>query len=257
MDSIDFTQFRTPESRFRTVLRAYSHKPKNRFGDPEYVFMHVGKTGGTSINAFFRDCHNASLRVPIVLNHNWNFKMARLRYPKAKIVVVLRDPLERIISGFNFRLREGRPEGHPWRDSEAIAYGHFNSAEKFLLSLGSDEPYDLSAIRYCFRKINHLRRGYCFHFGDLKNESNLSTSPIHSIGIKDIGKSLPDLIARLNLIETNKLPSIGNIYESSVSSASFIDRKVDENYLMKIRSRIHSEYETYESLKTKDVNMNK
>lgn len=248
MNDIDFTQTRPQEKRFRTLVRAYSHKPKNRFGDPEYVFMHVGKTGGTSINAFFRDCHNAGLRVPIVLNHNWSFQMARMRYPKAKIIVVLRDPLERIVSGFNFRLREGRPQGHPWSNSEAIAFSHFRNATSFLDALCSDEPQDISALGFCFRNINHLRRGYRYHFGDLSKEPSLSNETMHVIPMGDIGRSLPNLIQDLNASEQEKIPEVGNMYTSSILSASLVRDKKYMNLTTKMRSRIKIEYNTYDYL---------
>lgn len=247
-NNIDFTQNRSPESRWKTLVRAYSHKPKNKFGDPRYVFMHVGKTGGTSINVFFQNCHKAGLRVPIVLNHNWSFQMARLRYPNAKIIVVLRDPLERIISGFNFRLREGRPHGHPWTSNEAIAYGHFCNAESFMNALCSDEPQHISALGFCFRNINHLRRGYKFHFGDLHKEPLFSVKNIHPIRIENIDHSLKKIIMKLNSDHSENFPNVENRYKSFVPSEFFIQNKNDANSLSIIKSRLFMEYQSYEML---------
>ncbi len=247
-NNIDFTQTRPPETRFKTLVRAYSHKPKNKFGDSKYVFMHVGKTGGTSINAFFQNCDKAGLRVPIVLNHNWSFQMARLRYPKAKIFVVLRDPLERIISGFNFRLREGRPAGHPWTANEAIVYSHFGNVDFFMDALCSDEPRDISALRFCFKNINHLRRGYRYHFGDIRNEPNRSTKTLHAIPIGDIDLSLPKLIQNLNKTESADMPKVGNMYKSPTPSSNLAEDEKYIDYLQKVKSKIKSEYDTYNFL---------
>jgi len=252
-NNIDFTQTRPPESRWKTLARAYSHKPKNKFGDPRYVFMHVGKTGGTSVNTFFQNCHKAGLRVPIVLNHNWSFQMARLRYPQAKIIVVLRDPLERIISGFNFRLREGRPKGHPWTDKEAIAYGHFGNAEIFMDALCSDDPRHISALGFCFRNINHLRRGYKFHFGDLDKERFSSTQKIRPIKIENIEQSLKILISELNFIQPKSLPQVSQIYKSSIPSKSFIYNKMDINSLGAVKTKIFMEYEFFNTLKNQKL----
>lgn len=253
-DSIDFTQVRPPESRFRTLVRAYSHKPKNKFGDPEYVFMHVGKTGGTSVNSFFHDCHKEGLRVPIVLNHNWSYQMAKIRYPNAKIIVVLRDPLERIVSGFNFRLREGRPNGHPWSDSEAIAFSHFRTADDFLAALYSDNPREISAAAFCFRNINHLRRGYRFHFGDIHKQPALSNNSLHSIPMNNMGPTLRTLIQELNSIEMGAIPEVGTKYKSAVPSANHLNNQHDMTRLPKIKSRIQTEYETFNFLLQHSVN---
>lgn len=247
-DNIDFTQVRPPESRFRTLVRAYTHKPKNKFGDPNYVFMHVGKTGGTSVNRFFHDCHRAGLRVPIVLNHNWSFQMARTRYPGAKIIVVLRDPLERIVSGFNFRLREGRPKGHPWSDSEAIAFSHFRTAKEFLTGLHSDDARELSAAAFCFRNINHLRRGYRYHFGDIHKQPAPADKFLYTIPMKNMGPRLQTLIQELNSVKTDEIPEVGTKYKSAVPSADHLNDQKDMNRLPKIKSRIQMEYETYDFL---------
>jgi hypothetical protein len=241
-DNIDFTQVRPPESRFRTLVRAYTHKPKNKFGDPNYVFMHVGKTGGTSVNRFFHDCHRAGLRVPIVLNHNWSFQMARTRYPGAKIIVVLRDPLERIVSGFKSRLREGRPLGHPWRNDEAVAFSHFKSAESFIHALSSDEDYDISATRFCFRSINHLRRGYNYQFEDLDYASQASGASLRVVRLEDISTSIPAIVAELNPAGAQKIPDLGEFHRATVSTGSVLD-SFAENNLRKIRGRLQKEYE--------------
>ncbi|MEH6724611.1 MAG: hypothetical protein V7703_00540 [Hyphomicrobiales bacterium] len=247
-NDIDFTQIRPPESRWKTLAKAYTHKPKNKFGDPRYVFMHVGKTGGTSVNTFFQNCHKAGLRVPIVLNHNWSFQMARLRYPQAKIIVVLRDPLERIISGFNFRLREGRPAGHPWTANEAIVYSHFGNVGCFMDALCSDETQHISALGFCFRNINHLRRGYKFHFGDLDKEPLSTTKILRPIRIENIEGSLRNIIAELNSIQSENFPKIRKMYESSVPSETFVQNKKYINSLPIIKSRIFMEYQIYKTL---------
>ncbi|MGJ8671288.1 MAG: hypothetical protein ACSHXK_17525 [Oceanococcus sp.] len=248
-NDIDFTQTRPPESRLRTLVRAYSHKPKNKFGDTEYVFMHVGKTGGTSISAFVRNCHEVGLRVPIVLNHNWSFKMARTRYPKANLIIVLRDPLERIISGFKSRLREGRPLGHPWRNEEAIAFAHFKSAEKFTDALSSDEAYDISAARFCFRSINHLRRGYRYQFAELNDVANAQRESLCVVRLEEIGTSIPEIIADLNSLKKQEVPALGTIHNAAVSTGSVLDR-ISEDDIRKIRGRLQMEYECYSRIKS-------
>lgn len=247
-EDIDFTQTRRPKSRFNTFVRVRSHKPKNRFGDPEYVFMHVGKTGGTSINAFFHDCHNKGLRVPIVLNHNWSFQMARARHPKAKIILVLRDPLERIVSGFNSRLREGRPLGHPWNTEEAIAFGHFKSVEKFIAALSSDEAYEISAARFCFLSIGHIRRGYRYLLGDIEEVTEASVGPLYVRNIEEIEESIPEIIALLNPQNKDKILDLSTLHKASVSSSSFLD-SIPEETLKKIHSRMRLEYNAYNMIR--------
>ena len=253
IDKIDFTQVRPTESRLRTLFKAYSHKPKNKFGDPEYVFLHVGKTGGTSINAFFHSCHKAGLRVPIVLNHNWSYRMARARFPKSKMIVVLRDPLERIIPGFNSRLREGRPLGHPWRTDEAIAFSHFKSAESFVSALSSNSDYDVSAARFCFRSINHLRRGYSYQFEGLENASKALDAHLHACNIEDIGVSIPKIIENMNKKQLINNSNLKNLHKSPIKSSTILD-KLYKSKINIIKERLFLEYNSYNYLKSYILN---
>lgn len=174
--------------------------------------------------------------------------MAKARYPKAKIIVVLRDPLERTISGFNSRLREGHPLGHPWKNEEAIAFSHFKSVDMFTDALSSDEPYKISAARFCFRNINHLRRGYRHAFGDLEKISARADNALRVIEIEDIGNSMPRIIGTLNSEKTHQIPNLGTIHKAAVPSRSFLDRISDEN-IRKIRGRMEMEYNSYKILK--------
>ena len=127
--------------------------------------MHVGKTGGTSITKAIADAHAAGAHVPLVLNHKWTMPMARVRYPTAKLAVVLRDPLERIVSGFNDRLRQSSDEGPiVWTSDEAAAFGFFASSDEFLKAILTGNSRSRSAVRFAMGAVRHLRRGYVHHF---------------------------------------------------------------------------------------------
>ena len=62
--------------------------------------MHIGKTSGTSLLNFFKIGLEKNIQVPMWFSHEWRLRDIIKFYPKIKISIILRDPLERIISGF-------------------------------------------------------------------------------------------------------------------------------------------------------------
>ena len=78
----------------------------------EVGFLHLPKTGGSGIVSLGRKLVKDGQPFPVCFSHVWSFADVRERYPKMRVTVVVRDPLERAISGFNSRLRQGRPPHH-------------------------------------------------------------------------------------------------------------------------------------------------
>ena len=149
----------------RLHARSRTLKPMNAFGARSHVFMHVGKTGGTSIQRHVLELHARGAKVPTMLQHKWTLPMVLIRYPKARIALTLRDPLERIVSGFSDRLRQSWPNSTiRWTNEEAIAFTYFDDVETFLRACISENPARQAAARYAAEAIRHVRRGYAFHF---------------------------------------------------------------------------------------------
>ena len=80
--------------------------------NPGLGFLHIPKTGGSGIRALGRNAVERGLPFPSGFSHGWTLEEIRRRFPQMKLAFILRDPLERAISGFNSRLRQGRPPHH-------------------------------------------------------------------------------------------------------------------------------------------------
>jgi hypothetical protein len=129
----------------------------------KFGFLHIGKTGGTSV-VFLRNlCLEKGLKAPMMFGHRTTLRQIRKEYPRTKVGFVLRDPLERVVSAFNHRLRQPL-DGKPWRVEDAVAFSFFPSACEFLLALVSDEPRLLGAAEFAVRAMPHIQRGYVHHF---------------------------------------------------------------------------------------------
>ena len=133
--------------------------------DSTRAYLHIGKTGGTTFRAAAeRVASSEPFRVPLIFHHDWTVPKIRAAFPGIKISFVLRDPLERIVSGFMSRLRQGRPTYQsPWTVEEATAFLYFRDARSYLDAILSEGEYEMSAVDFATRSIAHIRRGYRFH----------------------------------------------------------------------------------------------
>lgn len=136
---------------------------------PDVGFLHIGKTGGTSVLRSVATLARERGRQVLWLNHDARLPPLLTLFPHLRITCTLRDPVERWVSGFNSRLRGGRPARDvPWTPGEAAAFSFFAVPQDLATAFGSRDPRQVSAARFAQGAISHLRRGYAFHFGSAR-----------------------------------------------------------------------------------------
>lgn len=126
----------------------------DRFLGKRFVhFFHIGKTGGTAVkHALIR---HRPKHYHLVFTNNHRGKLSGLPQGEAAFFFV-RDPLTRFVSGFNSRLREGRPRYYyPHTADEREAYSMFQTPNELALAL-SDSQFREDAER-AMRAIQHVR----------------------------------------------------------------------------------------------------
>ena len=140
-----------------------------------YAFMHIPKTGGSSLAAMYRKIQAAGHRTPAKLTHKDTLSRIIAMHPNIKVCFVLRDPIERAASGFLSRMRMGRPTyNRIWQPNEAIAFSFFEDPKSLLRALASDDERLKSAAYFAFKHISHLRSNYLRYFESVDMiESNL------------------------------------------------------------------------------------
>jgi hypothetical protein len=138
----------------------------NRGGSLASAFLHIPKTGGRSLKTVFEALERRGQAFPVRFGHAWTLREIIRHYPAAKVSFLLRDPLERAVSGFNSRLRQGRPHeaGAPWSPAEAAAFGIFRDVTSYLRALLSQDDFLPSAALYASQHIMHLRWNYRYYF---------------------------------------------------------------------------------------------
>lgn len=131
----------------------------------ENVLLHIGKTGGTSLAGLLERAapHSGSARI-LLLRHRVSLAVAAKDHPAASIGFVLRDPIERAVSGFISRLRCGRPRyDNPWRADEKIAFTRFPTPNALGEALAVGDPQAQKTLGM----IQHLKFDYPHYLGDI------------------------------------------------------------------------------------------
>lgn len=126
-------------------------------------FLHPGKTAGTAMKQALRDAtSSATYRVQL---HTHGVRMVDL--PRGdKFFFVVRDPVDRFVSGFNSRQRQGRPRYvRPWSDAEARAFGRFSTPQELGDALAGDAASQAAAVD-ALESIEHVRTSYWYWFAD-------------------------------------------------------------------------------------------
>jgi hypothetical protein len=131
---------------------------------PKLHFIHVGKTGGSAI-AFALKAHTRQHEYHIQL-HGHNTKLNDIPEGE-KLFFCVRDPMDRFVSGFYSRQRQGRPKyNSPWRKEEKMAFKIFKTPNELALALSSEDAAYKAQAEFAMRSIAHVKSSYWDWFGD-------------------------------------------------------------------------------------------
>lgn len=228
---------------------ALRHKAKNvEHRDWRHAFLHIGKNAGSTIGDFLLELSRSGRRAPVVLGHDWTLPLMARRYPRMKMSFVLRDPLERVVSGFNSRLRQGRPRNQNlWQPNEAIAFAHFRSVEEFFAACVADDEHRQSAARFARANIQHVRDGYVHHFGSL-DMLRRHRHRIHCVGqVDDIDAFLGPLLRAVDIDYETVRHLLAEKHRAPVASSSVL-ASCSPGELERLKRFFADEYEIHGAL---------
>jgi hypothetical protein len=231
----------------RALSLQHKHKNVER-RNWRYAFLHIGKNAGSTIGDFLLALSGQGHRPPVVLGHDWTLQDVARRYPWMKISFVIRDPLDRIVSGFNSRLRQGRPRNQNlWQPDEAIAFSHFRDVDEFLRACISDDEHRLSAARFARHHIQHVRDGYVHHFGSVEALRRHSHR-IHCVGlVDDLDPFLTRLLAPTGVDYAAVRSMLKDQHRAALRSSALLE-KFSAPELERLRSFFSDEYAIYDEL---------
>lgn len=124
----------------------------------QYCFLHVGKTAGTALRAVIEQHNEARPGERVdVFTHETTLPNLCDIHPECSVIFFVRDPIERFVSGFNSRLRCGRPRYDvPWTEDETATFERFPTANSLGEAL-SPHHTDWPAAKTAMNSIYHAR----------------------------------------------------------------------------------------------------
>ncbi|MEQ8696380.1 MAG: sulfotransferase family 2 domain-containing protein [Bauldia litoralis] len=213
-------------------------------------FLHVPKTGGSGIGQFFGKLSKeiGRERVPTKFNHPWMAEEIVKLFPEIKIHLVIRDPIERIVSGFLSRMRMGRPRrNHIWSTEEAVAYAFFSDPQQLLAALVSDDERQKSAALFAFKGIRHLKWNYVYYFQspDYLDQIGKNVGIVREID--DTLSFVREICALCGADPAIAESMYAKVHVSKVSSRS-VTEQMDQAELARVREALEPEYAIYRRL---------
>jgi hypothetical protein len=120
--------------------------------------LHIRKTGGNAVQHALRP-YAAGNPVEIVRHpHATRLPDIPMGNP---VCFMLRDPVDRFVSGFNSRRRCGRPlKNRPWNEAERIAFAVFPTANDLAEALSAPEDLRRAEAVAAMSGINHVNSCY-------------------------------------------------------------------------------------------------
>ena len=137
-------------------------------------FFHIGKTGGNTVRDAITQSNYRQFKVEFEY-HPHKHSLADI-FPGEAYFVAVRHPVERFVSGFYSRKREGRPKNNaPHSPEESEAFQIFPHASDLAEALTSKSAITRKAARAAFSSIRHVNTEQRMWFGG--NLDFLSTHP--------------------------------------------------------------------------------
>lgn len=127
--------------------------------------LHLRKTGGTAL----KNALGPHQVTPKYVIHLHPHRVTLAQIPRGnRVIFVIRDPVNRYISGFGSRLRRGAPANHvDWSADEALAFSRFPDPNSLALALNPAHSAHADAT-HAMRSITHIQSSYQDWFGSEK-----------------------------------------------------------------------------------------
>ena len=211
-------------------------------------FLHIGKTGGSAIK-FALKGHQRTKNYVIHL-HEHHFRLDNI--PKGeKLFFGVRDPVDRFISAFYSRKREGKPRyAALWSEEEKEAFNRFETPNELALALSvKDDIVKSEAIR-AMRSIAHVKDSYWDWFVSetyfLERMSDV-LFVCEQENLENDFKRLKDILSLPKHIELPK-----DSYQAHANPKD-IDKKLESQAVINLKRWYSKDYEFLELLKKSDL----
>lgn len=142
------------------IVRLFSNQSHEEHRSSKQVlhFLHIGKTGGTAIK--FALSGISELQDYDLKLHRHRVRLRNIPEGE-KVMFFVRDPIDRFISGFYSRQRQGAPRySNPWSPAEEVAFSQFPTVNELAVALSSPDATTKEAAVEAMKSIGHVRSSY-------------------------------------------------------------------------------------------------
>jgi hypothetical protein len=201
-------------------------------------FLHIPKTAGTAIKDVLHPLRTDG-RYEIVLHRHRDLLSDIPRGDRFFFCV--RDPIERFVSRFYSRQREGRPRYHvPWRPAEVEAFGRFTTPNELGEAIGSDDAGHREAAEAAMNGIRHLRDSYWRWF-DSERTLRSRREDLLFVAFQDrLTEDFEELLRRLGLQGRGTLP-VDDV--RAHRNPTSLDRRLSETAVNNLRACYARDYD--------------
>ncbi len=213
-------------------------------------FVHIPKTGGTGIGEFFTRLSReiGPENVPTKFAHPWTVAEILEQFPEIRLHFIIRDPLERAVSGFLSRLRMGRPlHDHTWNLDEAATFSFFAEPQQLLRGLMSDDERTKSAALFGYENVPHLKRNYIYYFQSVEYISGIMNNIGSVRRIDRTAEFLQDMIAVIGADPEAIDRHYSKTHVSQVSARGIVSQ-MDDSEVARVKDALKREYDIYHCL---------
>jgi hypothetical protein len=205
---------------------------------PEAHFLHLGKTGGTAIKAAL-DPHADAGPYTLRLHPHW---ITLRDIPRSDLFFfAVRDPIDRFISGFYSRQRQGQPRHHePWTPEEESAFRRFSTANELALALSARGQVRHDA-EWAMKSIEHVRDSYWNWFGSKRRLVRRQSDVLYILLQSHLDADFEELVRCLGLEGAH--PVLPDDDVGAHRTPKDVDRNLSQTSTRNLRSWYAPDYE--------------
>lgn len=228
----------------RKKIGRYLGLKKPIFNNTKFGFLHIGKTSGVSLLDFFKKQNDQNNKnIPTWFSHEWKLRDIIKYYSGIKISLILRDPIERIISGF-YSLQNRK--GSVWKSEEALCHSFFTEAEDYLKALiQENNTLEKNKAEYVTVTNRHIKRGYEYYFESVEFINENKEKFFYIGSFKNIRNSVQGIM--------QNPPNFDQIFDRDYKHLhklkyNFKSSDMDDEFKKKLQDYFKKEYEIYNHL---------
>ena len=207
--------------------------------------LHPGKTGGTYLKSVIRHNKPRWGRPIKLLSHRETVASTLETFgPGRKLAFSFRNPLERFVSAFHSRLRQGRPTyNRKWSPAEATSFLFFETANDLAEALSSRNERTLSAAYFAFNSILHIKTNYSHHFESLNRLEQEEPNIVACLDLENFETGLTGFLDKIGVTDVS-LPDTPRRHANPDDAAPLSDRAVKN-----LKTYWATEFEFYDAFK--------